>query len=66
MRPLPLLAAFALLGAATTVIPAADATIRICALPVDVKCFDMDHRQWCTVYVRLPGSSGGCIENMLK
>lgn len=65
MRRLALVLVVGLL-LATTLLPSAEATLRVCGLPVDARCYDWENREWCFVYVRVPGEPGGCVEGLLE
>lgn len=64
-RAVSLLLALGLLACTLAVVPAASATLRICGLPVDADCYDMEHREWCTLYARTP-TYAGCVENLVR
>lgn len=59
---LPLLLAVGLLLLTVSPVPTAEATIRVCFLPVDVNCFywDGNHYEHCDVYVAAPGERPSC------
>lgn len=62
IRPLPLVLSAAILLLTFSPVPTAEATIRVCFLPVDVNCFwwNGERYEHCDVYVAVPGGRPAC------